>query len=249
MEEKKRTLLAVVISCIIILAAGYSFGMNLFAVTPEIVLADPGASAGVSAAPGPSAESGAMPVEVTPETVQSVIAGLTRLRSYSRSLIIRYYWEGGEGAVIAQVWSDEGWTRCDATLESGLVEHSITGEETLWYWYGQETRCLTAPANRRAADLLQHIPTYEDILDLDPGHISQAGYLDRDGIPAIYVEAAGDLPGAVERYWVSVDSGLLVAAETEKNGAVVYSVASADLVSPLTEAGGAFTLPDGTVLH
>ena len=40
MEEKKRTILAIVISCIILLAVFYSFGLNFFRSTPEIEVAD-----------------------------------------------------------------------------------------------------------------------------------------------------------------------------------------------------------------
>ena len=53
----------------------------------------------------------------------------------------------------------------------------------------------------------------------------------------------------IQRFWVSVDSGLLVAAETEKDGQVVYAMAARDVVSPLDETQGIFVLPDGTVLH
>ena len=55
--------------------------------------------------------------------------------------------------------------------------------------------------------------------------------------------------GYTERYWISVDSGLLVAAETEKDGEVVYAMTARDVVSPLDETQGIFVLPDGTVLH
>lgn len=249
MEEKKRTLLAIAISCIILLAVGYSFGLSIFAAPTEIVVADPNAAP--SAAPGPAASGGqeGLPVEVTAGTVQSVIAHMSRLRSYSRSIAVRYAWEGGSGELTARVMVDGGWSRCDAVLPGGIVEHSIVGEGTLWYWYGDGPRYLTADAEPETEDLVQRIPTYEDILELDADAITGAGYEEKDGLPAIYVEAAGQLPSYVERYWVSVDSGLLIASETEKDGAVVYAMSSSDMVSPLTGEEGAFALPDGTVLH
>ena len=42
---------------------------------------------------------------------------------------------------------------------------------------------------------------------------------------------------------------MLTAAETEKDGVVVYAMSSPELVSPLSEVGDAFTLPDGQVLY
>ena len=86
------------------------------------------------------------------------------------------------------------------------------------------------------------------MLLLKPEDITAAGYEEREDQPCVYVEAGTEL-GYTERYWISVDSGLLVAAETEKDGEVVYAVTARDVVSPLDETQGIFVLPDGTVLH
>lgn len=248
MDEKKRTLLAVAISCIILLAVGYSFGLNFFRSTPEIVVADTGSSPSVPTEPDASENGGGIPVEVTRETVRNIVAGMERYRSYSRSLSICYYWENGSGAVTAQVMADGGWTRCDVTLASGLVEHSILGDSHLWYWYDDEDDYLRVPAEEGQADLIQYIPNYETVLELDDGGILDAGYEEKNGEACIYVEARGQLEHYVERYWVSVTSGLLWAAETEKNGVLVYSMSSGGVVSPLT-GETAFVLPDGGILH
>ena len=248
MEEKKRTILAIVISCIILLAVLYSFGLNFFATTPEIVVADTQTSPDIS--PGPDASGqGGIPVEVTPETVQSIIASMSRYQSYSRTITVRYSWTGGSGTVTAQVRADGGWSRCDTLLASGVTERSIVGEGRLWYWYDEDETVLERDAGWRGQDLLQYIPTYEDVLELDPSQIADADYVDKDGTRCIYVEARRADLGYLERYWISVSSGLLMAAETEKDGVVVYAMSSPELVSPLSEVGDAFTLPDGQVLY
>lgn len=250
MEEKKRTLLAVVISCIILAAVAYSFGLNFLASTPEIVLADPSVSAGQLYDPAVSGEQGGIPVEVTPETVQSIIAEMSRFRRYSRTVSIQYSWPGGSSETItAQVSVDDGWSRCDTTLASGIVERSIVGDGTLWYWYGDGDSWLECPADERSEDLLQYIPTYEDVLALDRDEITATGYEEKDGTACIYVEAARRELGYLERYWISASSGLLVAAETEKDGSVVYAMSASDMVSPMSGGSDAFTLPDGEVLH
>ena len=105
MEEKKRTILAIVISCIILLAVFYSFGLNFFRSTPEIEVADTQASPDVSAVPGASGQGG-IPVEVTPETVQSILASMSRYQSYSRTITLQYSWTGGTGTMTAQVRAD-----------------------------------------------------------------------------------------------------------------------------------------------
>lgn len=249
MEEKKRTLLAVAISCIILVAVAYSFGLNFLGSTPEIVVADPAASASQPAGPGAAEGQAGILVEVTPQTVQSIIASMSRYKSYRRSVEIRYSWTGGVSqAITAQVMVDGSWSRCDATLASGMVEHSIVGGDTLWYWYDESEACLTAPASQREADLIQRIPTYEDVLLAETAAITATSYEEKDDTPCIFVEVAREL-GYVDRYWISVTSGLLTAAETEQDGEVVYSMTSGDVVSPLSGGEGAFTLPDGTALY
>lgn len=248
MDEKKRTVLAILISCIILLAVLYSFGLNFFGSTPEIEVADTRTSPEITADPNASGQGG-IPVEVTAETVQSIIASMSRYQSYSRTITIQYSWTGGTGTITAQVRADGGWSRCDTLLASGVTEHSIVGERTLWYWYDEDRQALESDADDRSQDLLQHIPTYEDVLALDHGQITAAGYEEKDGDRCIYVEVNREKLGYLERYWISVSSGLLTAAETEKDGLVVYSMSSGELVSPLSGGEDAFTLPNGEVLH
>ncbi len=250
MEEKKRTLLAVVISCIILIAVVYSFGLNFFRSTPEIVVADPTISPSQPLSTDSLDGQGGILVEVTPETVQSIIASMSRYKSYQRTVGVQYRWESGASEVItAQVRVDGGWSRCDVTLASGMVEHSITGDGTVWYWYDESLDYVQAPAAGQTEDLLQHIPTYEDVLALDPSEITDTGYEEKNGVPCVFLEVKREPLGYVERYWISENSGLLKAAETLKDGAAVYAMSSGDVVSPLSGEADAFTLPDGTVLY
>lgn len=247
MEDRKRTALAVVITCVVLAAVLYSFFRNLIPSAPELVLADPNASASVE--PDKQANDG-VAVEVTPWTVQSLIASLERYESYSRTVTVEYFFEGQPaGAVSAQVWEDGGWIRSSVTLASGLVEHSIVGQDQLWLWYGDGEQIYVGPAADMTADLIQRLPTYETVLALDKGSITAAGYEAWGGQPCVYVEAETPELGYLERYWISETSGLLMAAEMEKDGEVVYAMSSREMVSPLDQVGSAFTLPDGTVLH
>ena len=100
-----------------------------------------------------------------------------------------------------------------------------------------------------SADLTQRVPTYEEVLDLDPDGITRADYVQLDGQNCIYVEFEQEELGYLYRYWIAVDSGLLVAAETQADGDVVYSMTSRDMSSPITGAQDRFVLPDGTSLR
>ena len=248
MEDRKRTILAVVIACVVLIAVLYSFGLNLFIQPPELEVPDLNASSDpeqVSADPG----AGGIPVEVTAETVQLVVASLSRYESYSRSVSASYFQDGETlGTITAQVWADGGWVRTDTTLVSGVVECSIVGDGQIWLWYDGEDEVYQAPASLQSADLSQRLPTYEDVLELDPSGITAADYVERDGQNCIYVEFSQEELGYLYRYWISVDSGLLVAAETEAEGEVVYTMSSHGVTSPLSDSQERFVLPDGTRL-
>ena len=251
MEEKKRTLLAVLISVTILAAVLSSFGLSFFRSTPEIIVADPALSSGPSSDEDPGANRGELSVEVTPRTVQNIISSMSRYGSYSRTVEVSYAWNEIQSAVItAQVVEVNGWVRCDAVLPGGIVEHSILGDVghgSLWYWYDEDTTYLHSPAGEGEADLIQHIPTYEDILEADPDAILDTDYTEKNGVPCIYVDVAEE-DGRI-RYWVSMSSGLLVAAEREQDGLVVYAMTSGDVVSPAAVGADTFALPDGTVLY
>ena len=94
-----------------------------------------------------------------------------------------------------------------------------------------------------SADNEQCIPTYEDILDLPVEAISTADYRVLSDIRCIYVEAAEE--DSQLCYWVSVDTGLLVAAEKLLDGQRVYRM-EALTVDQTEPAATEFTLPDGT---
>ena len=85
-------------------------------------------------------------------------------------------------------------------------------------------------------------------LDLPVDAIAATGYEEQGGLSCIYVETAADDLGYRQRYWISVDSGLLVCSETLDGEQTVYRMSSYAVERPVP-AGTQFALPDGTVLH
>ena len=70
-------------------------------------------------------------VEITPETVQSAIASLSRLENYGRSVTIEYLWPGGSGKHELYTIVRGTWTRVDRSIPEGETRISITnGKET-----------------------------------------------------------------------------------------------------------------------
>ena len=196
------------------------------------------------------AEGGALTVvEVTPETVQAAIETLHRPQVYRRSVTVEYLWNSDSGTIELSTAVSAPWTRVDRTLPDGQVRHSITDGETTYIWYNGESEVYTGPAGAISADAEETIPTYEDVLALPQDHIVQADYRVVSDVRCIYAETAEDAWGYAQRYWVSVDTGLLVVAERLQKGETVYRMAAleADQTAPPAET---FTLPDGTdLLH
>lgn len=244
MERKNRNILVGLIGIVIVIAVFSSFGLPLFASpTPTITLPTPlptdqGQQGEVSRAEG-------LRVEVTPQTVQSVIAAMPHTESYYRSFATVL--EGAE--TRGQVWVDGEWTRADLTLPTGTTVHTIQGGGSVWRWYNSDRTVLTWAVGEASADVeTQRLPTYQDVLALPVEEITAAGYEEKNGQACVYVETFVPLLDQVERYWVSADTGLLTAAETETGGMIVWSMSAGQAEVPIP-AGASFVLPDGTTLH
>jgi len=186
-------------------------------------------------------------VEVTPETVQRVIERLARPDNYSRAVIIERFWSSGGGQTTAAVREAGGWSRIDTTAENTEQKHTISGDGKCWIWYGSE-RAVYSGAAAFTADEEENIPTYEDILLLDPSSIALADYRAFGDVNCIYVETVPDEFGYGGRYWIAVENGLLVASERVQDDFVVYRMAASAAERDRVTVE-AFTLPDGTVLY
>ncbi len=208
-------------------------------VLPEL----PGTESGGSVASEPSQDS-IRRVEVTPETVQRVIERLARPESYRRTITLERFWQEGSGQTGATVRVLNGWTRTDLSGGDGTQKHVITGDDMCWVWYGSDARVFSGTA-AFTADEEQGIPTYEDILRLPVDRITAADYRVLDGVKCVYAETAEDAFGYRERYWVSVENGLLVCAERLEGEEVVYRMKGMEIVLNDVDAQ-AFSLPDGS---
>lgn len=251
MDSKNRLAIAIAITCLIVAAIFASFGRSLFFVhIPSITLGD--ASSGEDPASGSSGHEAAdqyWKVDVTPETVQSIVATLTRPDSYYRELAVETLWSEGSFSSSVQYWQDGDWSHTRQDLASGAVRHDLAGPEDAYYWYEGSSDWNALPADERSHDLAQHIPTYETVLDLDPASITETGYELRGSYPCVYVAFQSENGSAVERYWISTDNGLLISAERELNGALVYRMTAYGQVQTPCPATASFALPDGQVLH
>ena len=250
MDRRRRSLFAVLIATIIVLAVFSSFAIHLFGNDSyQIRLPD---LSGESNADQPGADSDGnghfVRVEVTPKTVQSVIATLSRPQSYYREIRIELWADRVSSITAAKGWVDEDWVASDVTAPGGMVQHNLVWQGTRWLWYNDDKQAVEIPADRMVADLVQRIPTYEDVLELPREEITSTGYEHYSGVDCVFVEVEQKELGSHERYWISVSNGLLIAAERVKDGQLLYRMSTVSIESP-APLGSSFALPDGTVLH
>lgn len=247
MGKRKFNAIAVGFAVLVLLMAALLM-TNSLRRSSHIVLPDTSEAPVSSADHTQQAGDSVVQIEVTPETVQSAIKTLARPENYAHYLTIETFWSGGSGSTEITTAVSGTWTRTDADQPNGRVRHAITNGEDTYIWYDSSKSYYSGSAGDISSDNEQHIPTYEDILKLDSHQISAADYRVFSDEDCIYVETAKDTDGYVQRYWVSVSSGLLVGAEKLQNGETIYRMA-VQTVSETVPTSADFTLPDGTCLH
>lgn len=185
-------------------------------------------------------------LSVAPETVQAAIRTLDRPSSYERTQMVTTFWSGGESTSVSQVAVSGGVTRLDTTLADSSVRHILMNKEMAAVWYDEETEWVMLKTGELSTDAMQRMPTYETVLLLSATEIAQAEYCEKEGVRCLYVQTYQREDGYTERYWVSVSSGLLFAAERLWEDTLIYRFAA---VEPEGEASHEerFLLPDGTV--
>lgn len=168
-----------------------------------------------------------IPLEVTPETVQTVIATLRRIDSYSRTLDVRDFWSGGGRGRSIQVWAHAGALRISAQSEnSGVQEHLLLRGDEKWIWYSDDDRVYAGPAAQDDADAYQTILTYEKVLTLPGEDILDAGYTDYDGRYCIFVRCRMGSLGYVSECYIDPDTGLLMGERCYDGETLIYSMNS-----------------------
>lgn len=211
----------------------------------HVVLPEENAAENSTDGQGGDVSSSIARIEVTPSTVQSAIATLKRPEQYSSSFTVERFYGEDSLTETGTLYVSAPWSRIDLA-KSGEVRHVLTDGETVHIWYGSSKKVYTSTA-AFSADEEQGVPTYEDVLALNPESIALADYRLLDITDCIYVETAADEAGYVERYWVSVSTGLLISAEKQRGDEVIYRYTSSDLNTAEVTLQQ-FTLPDGTVL-
>jgi hypothetical protein len=190
-------------------------------------------------------------VEVNADTIQAVVATLSRPGTYSRAIIVESFWADGSVTHNIAVAVDQGVTSLRMHPPASAEKRIIVTPDTLYIWYDGDFAPYVGDAGSpgdalRAADEWQMLVTYEDVLALDPGDIIEAGYVDYGGEDCVYAVHRSPLLGYTTRYYVSLELGLVVGAEEhDRYGSLVYSMLSDECAVGVADPS-AFLLPNGT---
>ena len=217
-----------------------------------ITLPEPTVSSGGSAGSDIGDSDDLDRIEITPETIQAVVATLSRPDVYSRNMQIGIYWaEDGEKKYSIDTAVRNRVTSLRSSSSPGVDKHIIITPDVIYIWHNGDAVPFSAGVSSPAqwyqlADEWQMLITYEDILTLDRSRIIEAGYVEYEGADCLYAVYLSPLFGHRITCYISIELGLVVAAEEYDNsGFLLYSMtAGATITGEADEA--AFTLPDGT---
>ena len=168
----------------------------------------------------------ARPVTLTTKNVQNVIATLRRPESYHllAETVVSYGDESRVTQTEEWVSPDRCVTRTQDSL-TGSTLCAVTEAGRSLLWYEGEDRLLDLGGEAFTdPDQMAGMPSWSDVLALDPGSITAAEYRGMEEIPCIFVESYDGTLDYSNRYYISQETGLLIYAETFAKGELVCSM-------------------------
>ena len=171
--------------------------------------------------------------------VQAVLAGLSRAEGYTGAVTITDYWDGGSAENTLQLWASDGRLLIRGAV-GGSTRNVLISDGMLYIWYDTIGQVFSAPFDGSSDRWLRSL-TWEDVLHLPGGSITDAGYTQYSGVECIFAEYEDG--ESVNRVYVSVSTGLLMGAESRVDGRLIYKMqfSLTDLSAPDDEL---FTPPE-----
>ena len=187
-------------------------------------------------------------VEIDRTNIKRLIAAMQRPESYHIVASTTLYYSGGQRTTGADGYVSGGVQKTVVyDDQGGSAHHSLLYGDTVYIWNPSVSGYQTGKAGTFTQDDSLYIPTYEAILELEDEAILSAEYTVYSDIYCIAVETQDHRSGYRSLYYISVEDGLLVGAQSYEGDTLVYALTAEIL--PLTEDTNVlFRLPDGTVV-
>ncbi|NCB06020.1 MAG: hypothetical protein EOM69_10960 [Clostridia bacterium] len=184
-------------------------------------------------------------VTVNRSNVLRVIAMLRRPKAYTYTAAITYYYQSASSTVHLTGAVSDGYYKATQNNENGTLKQTILTPDSIYIWSSGSVTLYKGARGDVCGDDLALMPTYEDLLALDPEQITEASYRP-DGAPADIVLSfeQGDKQKV---YRLSVETGLLISVEEFRGDALLYR-AQLTAVSCETPDPSHFRLPNGTLV-
>ncbi len=199
--------------------------------TAVVVLPPPTADGDIGAQNESTQENNVNIVAVNPETVQAVVSTLEREPSYTRTVTVENFWNGGSSATISECFVHNNMAFVQ-TNGIGEPRNDLIVDNELFVWYENsndyfKTTLKTSEIN--LIDNFAHMLTYEELLTAEIDDIHDAGYQNYNGVDCIFAEFSSGNLGYITRVFVAVETGLLHAAERYDGETLVYRMTSTSL--------------------
>lgn len=183
-------------------------------------------------------------ITVDAGNIQSVVASLQRPDAYHCELSMVYYYRDLQTTLKSELWKSPKATRVTQFTAQGEPEQQVLLTNEWVYLWGTETTYSRYARQQNDADLYSRIPSYEDLIQMDPSRILSGELCEVDGALCLYAKSQDTLTGEIEEWYILVENGLLLQASGSLEGKRTYtcSMTSLELVSP---EQAMFLLPDG----
>ena len=161
-----------------------------------------------------------------PVRSRAVTTWLSRVESYSRTVTIEDFWDGGSSSTELDVWADSSRTRIRINLAGG-AKNVLVRDAKLYVWYDTSSAVYEndVMSGSEADEWLRCI-NYDELLSLPQENILAAGYEQFLGESCIVVEYSSGELGYVNTVYISVSTGLLMGAETYDGETLIYRMSS-----------------------
>lgn len=186
-------------------------------------------------------------VEVDKSNIKLIINALQRPETYHISANSTIYYSDGQSSMAAEGYIYGGTSRT-VVYGDGTRQNCLINGENVYIWPEGSSSYYSGKKGDFSEDDYIYIPTYEKILSFDDEAILNADYSLYNDRYCLYVEVYEEMSGYRSLYYISVENGLLIGAQSFEGDMLVYSL-SCDVLDMPDDLGDIFTLPDGKTVE